>query len=376
MRIDGHFDFAGSVRIHGTVCGDVTGTGDPEAKAVVAESGTVVGTIRAANIVVQGRVDGPMVSDRTIEVFPSGRCTGGAQYNALSVQEGGVIDGMLQLASSIDVARPRKSARGAIARPRQDTAGGATLVSEDVTTAPSDTPATLPALRPAGTIAPTRRPRVALWVASTVVVILVAVWALRGPKKPEPEPLRIVAPLPAEQPATSPPAQPSTLPLPSQAVASGPATATPASKPPTPPSMAATAPPKSQVASPRADDSAGRIVSIEGANADKPAGAFFVLTREATVILRKKRSDPGDGMRLEIARGRNISLQVARDEIVRVASGRDIEVFYQGRRVPPASIEAGSWLSFVPASRPATPAAPPQTAPAAVPAAESAAPPR
>ena len=31
-----------------------------------------------------------------------------------------------------------------------------------------------------------------------------------------------------------------------------------------------------------------------------------------------------------------------------VAEGRDIEIFYQGRKVAPKTIESGAWMSFVP----------------------------
>ena len=379
MRIDGNVDFAGTVRIHGSVHGDVIGADDPEAKAVVAESGSVVGTVRAAHIIVQGRADGPLVSDRTIDIFPSGRCTGGAQYNALSVQEGGVIDGVLQLASSIEVARPRRSPRIVAARPVPDSGDVAILVNHE---AKAEAPGNLPALRPALTAETARPRRLGLWVGAALVVIAILWAALPGPKapvlngsSPAPAPAAAAATTSAgtqtvPEPVPSPSSSVPQAPTPAAAKPLTPAIVTPRAETPVT-AGPTTRPPQSTAA--RSGDDAGRVAAVEGANADKPANLFFIVTREATVIHRKKRSDAGEGMRIEIARGRNLSLQVARDEVVRIASGHDIDVFFQGRKVLPATVEAGTWISFVPASRqaPATTPAPAASAAPATPAGDS-----
>jgi hypothetical protein len=90
------------------------------------------------------------------------------------------------------------------------------------------------------------------------------------------------------------------------------------------------------------------VITIQGANAAKSASHFYLLTREAAVIYRKKRADPTNGMRIEIGGGRNISLQIGTGEVIRVAEGRDLEIFYQGRKIPATAIESGVWIGFAP----------------------------
>jgi hypothetical protein len=90
------------------------------------------------------------------------------------------------------------------------------------------------------------------------------------------------------------------------------------------------------------------VVTIQGVNPGKPGGVFSVVGREPSVLIRKKRDDAAEGTRIEVAQGAAASIPFARDEIFRVVQGRDIEIFYQGRKVGPKTIESGAWMSFVP----------------------------
>ena len=91
-----------------------------------------------------------------------------------------------------------------------------------------------------------------------------------------------------------------------------------------------------------------KVVKVQGVNPGKPAGFFLLIGKEPTVLFRKKRQDPGEGRRIDVSQGATVSVPIAKDEIIRVAQGRDIEIFYQGRKVAPKTIESGAWMSFVP----------------------------
>jgi hypothetical protein len=98
--------------------------------------------------------------------------------------------------------------------------------------------------------------------------------------------------------------------------------------------------------SPAADTE--KVVTIQGVNPGKPGGVFSVVGREPSVLIRKKRDEAAEGTRIEVPQGAATSIPFARDEVFRVVQGRDIEIFYQGRKVAPKTIENGAWMSFVP----------------------------
>lgn len=93
-----------------------------------------------------------------------------------------------------------------------------------------------------------------------------------------------------------------------------------------------------------------KVVRVQGVNPGKPAGFFLLIGKEPSVLFKKKRKDPGEGKRIDVSQGATVSIPVAKDEMVRVAEGRDIEIFYQGRKAAPKTIESGAWMSFVPQS--------------------------
>jgi len=81
------------------------------------------------------------------------------------------------------------------------------------------------------------------------------------------------------------------------------------------------------------------------------AGFFFVETREPAVLFIKNRDDTSEGTRLEFPRRTKKKISIAKNEVVRVAQGRNTVIFYQGRKLPPRALERGAWIGFVPATR-------------------------
>jgi hypothetical protein len=92
------------------------------------------------------------------------------------------------------------------------------------------------------------------------------------------------------------------------------------------------------------------VVAVQGIDPAKPAGIFWAISKAPLVLYKKKREDPADGTRIDISEDATRSIAIAKDEIFRVANGRDIQIFYQGRKVAQNTIESGAWMSFVPQS--------------------------
>jgi cytoskeletal protein CcmA (bactofilin family) len=92
----GDFTFAGGLRIDGTVQGSVRCVGGEGAgMLVISEKGVVEGEVRAAHLVVAGRVTGPVHTTEVVELQPTARVTGDVRYRALEIHHGAVIEGRL-----------------------------------------------------------------------------------------------------------------------------------------------------------------------------------------------------------------------------------------------------------------------------------------
>jgi cytoskeletal protein CcmA (bactofilin family) len=305
MRVEGHVAFTGVLRVQGDVVGNVACQGDAGDTVVVDATGSVTGAVGAPRIVVRGRVLGPLHSAQSIDVQQGGSVVGDAFYKQLVVHAGGVVEGALTPALPVDAARAEPAPQAdapdlpPFAADATPAAGGESLVT-----------------------------RFGGWgalggAAMLVLAVAAGVWMSRPPAKPAPPAADAAAP-----PAAIPAAAPSATPAPA---------ATADARAPAPP-----APP-----SPPATD-AEETVSVHGVNPAKPAGAFLLIGREPAVLYRKKRGEAGEGTRFAVQQGKTISVAIGRNELFRVAEGRDIEIFYQGRKVTPKTIESGAWMSFVP----------------------------
>jgi cytoskeletal protein CcmA (bactofilin family) len=320
MRVDGHVVFTGVLRVQGDVVGNVACQGDAGDAVVVDATGSVTGAVGAPRIVVRGRVLGPLRSAQSIDIQPGGSVVGDAFYKQIVIHAGGFVEGALMPVLPID-AVPEACARQALQ------AGAPDLSPSVAGTTPADGGGSLVVRRIGG------------WgvlggAALLAIAVAAGVWMSRPPATPKP---------PAADAAAQDVAAP-----PSAARAA----AEPAASPAPAENAAARAP--AQPASP-APPAAGaeEVVTVQGVNPAKPAGAFLLISKEPSVLYRKKREEAGEGTRFVVQQGKTVSVAIGRNELFRVAEGRDLEIFYQGRKVNQKAIENGAWMSFVP-SPPAT----------------------
>lgn len=331
VRIDGNVTFAGVLRTQGEILGDISCDADPNGTIVVAKSGNVKGTIRAAHVVVSGRVDGNVDSSSSVEIQPGACIVGDVHYRHIAIHEGGVIEGALS---------PRDATEGVQSEETQPIPDPGPF--EDHT--PSAQTA------PVGTVVEERAGNGRKFgIAAAVLAAVVAVALMN--RHPE-----AVTALPADDlpkagsAAAEPPA---TIPPPTEA-------AVPKALPPAVAVEAAPAaprPPEAEVktvaqASPSEHAEVGpeQMVTVQGDNPSKSADFLFVSTNEPCVLVKKKRESAAEGTRIDVAQGASKRIAIARNEILRVAQGQDIDIFYQGRKVGPKTIQSGAWISFIPYS--------------------------
>lgn len=308
MRLDGNIACNGVLRIEGEILGDASCDADSGGTVFVVGSGSVCGAIRAPHIIVGGNVLGPLDSSESIEIQPGANVAGDILYRAIRVHPGGVIQGALIPGMADESPRPasRKSASAA--------GNAAGIAPAPASRDRRETP--LP---------------VARIVAAIGLFGVIAALAFLN-RSPEPAP-----PSAAEAP---PPAASAGADAAARQDGTG-AAALPGAD-----AAAQRTAPEPPPRSPATDTE--KLVTIQGVNPGKPGGVFSVVGREPSVLIRKKRDEAAEGTRIEVPQGAAASIPFARDEVFRVVQGRDIEIFYQGRKVGPKTIESGAWMSFVP----------------------------
>ncbi len=338
LSVEGNITSTGVLLIQGDVHGDVSCDVDADGTIVVGKSGNITGSVKAPYIVVSGHVSGPLHSLASIEIQEGASVVGDAFYKGIDIHAGGVLEGMLTPMGLLDGDRLLPEHR--IQMPES-----AALNEQDMPPAN--------AVAAGGRLGEWRKPGAAFALA---VVVLAVVLLNRGPAPVAP-PATDVAMTANTVTKGTPAAQ--AMPAASGGQQDGPK-----------PNIGVAAPlvpgpvPQTQLRAPDANTNAksaaqdsppdtpeadtDKVVRVQGVNPGKPTGFFLLIGKEPSVLFKKKRKDPGEGKRIDVSQGETVSIPVAKDEMVRVAEGRDIEIFYQGRKVAPKTIESGAWMSFVP----------------------------
>lgn len=95
-----------SARIDGVFSGEI----DAKGTVHVSEGAEVDAKIHAAFVVISGAFKGEIRAERKAELMPTSRVSGEVMAKALSVHEGAILDGTVQMTS--DAARPAAGSRG------------------------------------------------------------------------------------------------------------------------------------------------------------------------------------------------------------------------------------------------------------------------
>ncbi len=102
--VEGTLTFSQTFRVDGEFKGKITRSD----RLVVGEKGKVSGEIEVNSLVVYGRIDGKVKVKAGLEVHPKGRVVGDLEMlsPALSVMEGGFIEGTVKLSNKTEGAAP------------------------------------------------------------------------------------------------------------------------------------------------------------------------------------------------------------------------------------------------------------------------------
>mgnify|MGYP001371869614 CR=1 FL=1 len=331
LRVEGNITSTGVLRIQGDVQGDVSCDADSGGTIVVGKSGNITGSVKAPHIVIGGHVSGPLHSAESIEIQEGACVVGDAFYRTIDIHVGGVLEGTLTPGGLPEGDRLRREQR--IRMPEPAAPDEYDMPLADAAAAGGNPEARFGGWRKFG-------------AAFALLVAMLAVVLLKRGSAPVAPPVSDVASA-ADAAMKGTPAAPA-VPAASSRLQVDPKTVA-GEAAPLVPGADANAKPGAQDSPPDAPEAdTDKVVTVQGVNPAKPAGFFLLVGKESSVLFRKKREDPGEGKRIDVSRGATVSISIAEDEIVRVVQGRNIDIFYQGRKVARKTIETGAWMSFVP----------------------------
>ncbi len=101
--IEGKVKTDGSMRIDGKVVGDVTA----KANVTIGGTGSVEGTVTAANIALAGRVQGTLIASEKLVLENKSVMRGDIRASKLVVDEGAVFDGQCAMSSPAPGTAPK-----------------------------------------------------------------------------------------------------------------------------------------------------------------------------------------------------------------------------------------------------------------------------
>lgn len=93
--IQGDLHFKGGLRIDGHICGNVVADFETSSMLVISEQAKIDGEVRAAHIVVNGVINGPVFSSELLELQPKAQVFGDVHYKTLEMLSGAVVSGKL-----------------------------------------------------------------------------------------------------------------------------------------------------------------------------------------------------------------------------------------------------------------------------------------
>ncbi len=100
--LQGTIRFREGLRIDGEVHGDVVADADHPSMLVISEKARVQGKVKAAHVIINGQVLGPVEATELLELQPNARIVGDVRYAVLEMHPGALIEGELQPLKSAD----------------------------------------------------------------------------------------------------------------------------------------------------------------------------------------------------------------------------------------------------------------------------------
>ncbi|MGM0437683.1 MAG: bactofilin family protein [Bacillota bacterium] len=88
-KIDGNINTKGSLRVEGTVVGEIKVEGD----LFVGEEAKIKTKVEARNVIVAGKIEGNITAQNKLEILPTGKVAGDIEMKTIKIEEGAKFEG-------------------------------------------------------------------------------------------------------------------------------------------------------------------------------------------------------------------------------------------------------------------------------------------
>jgi len=88
-KVDGNINTKGSLRVEGTVVGEIKVEGD----LFVGEDAKIKTKVEARNVVVAGKIEGDITAENKLEILPTGKIDGDIKMKTIKIEEGAKFEG-------------------------------------------------------------------------------------------------------------------------------------------------------------------------------------------------------------------------------------------------------------------------------------------
>jgi cytoskeletal protein CcmA (bactofilin family) len=100
MTVTGDVEFSSGLRVDGRIHGNVGGAAGARGLLVLSEHGTINGSVRAYDAVINGTITGDLDVEHFLELQPNAHVTGNITYRQLQLECGAAVEGRLVCAAA------------------------------------------------------------------------------------------------------------------------------------------------------------------------------------------------------------------------------------------------------------------------------------
>jgi cytoskeletal protein CcmA (bactofilin family) len=93
--LKGDIQFAGGLRVDGTILGNVSMADEKNGTLVVSEKARIEGKVQCSHLILNGEIRGPIDVSHYVELQTKSRIVGDLSYKTLEMHPGAVIEGHL-----------------------------------------------------------------------------------------------------------------------------------------------------------------------------------------------------------------------------------------------------------------------------------------
>lgn len=93
--IQGDILYAGGLHVDGKVIGNIIAEKGAAATLTLSKLGSIQGSVNVPTVVIDGEIEGDLLSSERIQLISNSRITGNVQYNLIEMEVGAEVNGQL-----------------------------------------------------------------------------------------------------------------------------------------------------------------------------------------------------------------------------------------------------------------------------------------